>query len=96
VQRQFGSAGVVAAAGAVALVEIHAAGASLAQLVAGEQLAVGAGCWGVVLLLAASAIGKAGIAFASGGRRYGWRVTMGLIAAPVLAAVGLLLTNTNA
>jgi len=90
VQERFGSSGMLAAAGAVAVVEIHAAGASLAQLVAGEQLSIDAGCWGVVLLLLTSAAGKSGVAFASGGSRYGWRVSAGLVAAPLFAALSLL------
>jgi uncharacterized membrane protein (DUF4010 family) len=89
-QTLFGSAGVVAAAGAVALVEIHAAGASLAQLVTSEQLSIDAGCWGVVLLLLMSAVGKSSIAYASGGSRYGWRVCLGLISAPLLAGSALI------
>jgi uncharacterized membrane protein (DUF4010 family) len=87
-QRWFGAAGVVAAASAVALVEVHAAGASLAQLAATGQLDLSSAAWGVVVLLAVSALAKGVIAFISGGRPYGWRVASGLAAAPLVAALG--------
>jgi uncharacterized membrane protein (DUF4010 family) len=93
VQREFGSVGVVAAAAAVALAEIHAAAASLAQLVAAGQLSIKAGSWGVVLLLTTSAIGKSGIAFVSGGPRYGLQVSLGLVGASVLAAAALIFSK---
>ncbi|MBK9253178.1 MAG: MgtC/SapB family protein [Proteobacteria bacterium] len=88
-QQALGAAGVVAAAAAVALVEVHAAAASLAQLASTGQLNLPAAAWGVVLLLVVSALAKAGTAFISGGRAYGWRVASGLIAAPMMA-VGIL------
>jgi uncharacterized membrane protein (DUF4010 family) len=87
-QRWFGAAGVVAAASAVALVEVHAAGASLAQLASSGQLDLPAAGWGLVLLMSVSALAKGGTAFISGGRAYGWRVASGLAAAPLVAAVG--------
>jgi uncharacterized membrane protein (DUF4010 family) len=87
----FGAAGVVAAASAVALVEVHAAAASLAQLASTGQLDPAPAAWGVVLLLAVSALAKAATALVSGGRAYGWRVAAGLIAAPLLAAIILYL-----
>jgi uncharacterized membrane protein (DUF4010 family) len=88
-QRWFGAAGVVAAASAVALVEVHAAGASLAQLASNGQLDLASAGWGVVLLLSVSALAKAGTAFISGGRAYGRRVAFGLAAAPLVAAIGM-------
>lgn len=86
-QHQFGAAGVVAASAAVAVVEVHAAGASLAQLAASGQLELSSASWGVVLLLAVSALAKGSTAFISGGRAYGWRVASGLAAAPIFATV---------
>jgi uncharacterized membrane protein (DUF4010 family) len=94
-QNLFGSIGVVLAAGAVALVEVHAAAASLAQLAGSGQLKIDAAAWGMVLLLLVSAIAKAVLAFVSGGARYGWRVALGLLLAPVVAGIVLILfTNT--
>jgi uncharacterized membrane protein (DUF4010 family) len=90
-QQQFGSAGVMVAAGAVALVEVHAAGAALAQLAAAGQMDSEAGSWGVLLLLTINSLAKSGIAFVSGGARYGWQVTLGLVSASALAGLALLL-----
>lgn len=92
-QHKFGSAGVMVAAGAVALVEVHAAGAALAQLAAAGQMASEAGSWGVLLLLTINSLAKSGIAFVSGGARYGWQVTLGLIGASALAALTLISLN---
>jgi uncharacterized membrane protein (DUF4010 family) len=93
-QNLFGSIGVVLAAAAVALVEVHAAAASLAQLAGSGQLQNEAAGWGMVLLLLVSAIAKAALAFVSGGQGYGWRVATGLVLAPV-AAGSLLFAITN-
>jgi uncharacterized membrane protein (DUF4010 family) len=90
-QQGFGAAGVVAAASAVALVEVHAAAASLAQLANSGQLDQSSAAWGVVLLLTVSALAKSGTAMLSGGSAYGWRVTSGLLAAPLMAAIALFL-----
>lgn len=86
-QRHFGSAGVIAAAAAVAMVEVHAAAASLAQLATQGQLTLAAAGWGLVLLVFVAGVAKGALAFASGGSRYGWRVATGLVAAA--AAMGL-------
>jgi uncharacterized membrane protein (DUF4010 family) len=85
-QRQFGSTGVLLAAAAVALVEVQAAAASLAQLAINGQLAMGAAAWGLVLMLLVAGVAKSVLAFASGGANYGWRVTAGLAALPLVMA----------
>lgn len=90
VQRQFGGAGVLIAAAAVALVEVHAAAASLAQLASNGQLQMEAASWGVVLLLLVSSIAKMVLAFASGGAAFGWRVALGMTTVPLSAALVLL------
>jgi uncharacterized membrane protein (DUF4010 family) len=90
-QQRFGSAGVLAAAAAVALVEIHAAAASLAQLAAQGQLAIPAAGWGLVLLMLVSGLAKAVLAWFSGGKHYGWRVGLGLMAVPVVMSLTMLL-----
>ncbi len=90
-QRYFGSAGVMAAAAAVALVEVHAAAASLSQLAAQGQLAVTAAGWGLVLLVFVGGVAKSVLAFASGGSRYGWRVATGLGATAAAMALMQLL-----
>lgn len=90
-QARFGSAGVIAAAAAVALVEVHAAAASLAQLAAQQQLGLAAASWGLVLLVLVASLAKSVLAFVSGGSGYGWRVATGLLAAPAGMALVLVL-----
>lgn len=65
-QRQYGSAGALAATAAVALVEVHAAAASIAQLAVNGSMNLGPATMGLVLLLAVSALAKSVLAFFSG------------------------------
>jgi uncharacterized membrane protein (DUF4010 family) len=90
-QRQYGSTGVLVAAAAVALVEVHAAAASLSQLSIDSQLPLATVTWGLVLLLLVSSLAKTVLAFASGGAGYGWRMAAGLMLIPVVASVVLLI-----
>ncbi len=92
-QRQFGSMGAVAASAVVAAVEVHAAAASLAQLAAEERLPLPQAAWGLVLLLFVAAVAKSGLAFASGGIRYGRRVALGLATMPLGAGLTLLVSS---
>lgn len=87
---RFGGAGAMIAASVVALGEVQAAAASVAQLAAEGQLQVGAATWGLVLLLLVAGVAKAAVAFASGGRAYGWRVSIGLAAVPLAFAAMLI------
>lgn len=82
----FGDAGALVAATLVALVEIHAAAASIAQLTATGGLPIEHARWGVVALLAAGSIAKTGLALVSGGWRYGRYVGAGLVAMTGAAA----------
>lgn len=75
----FGDAGALVTAMLVALAELHAAAASIAQLSAGGGLSLEHAQWGVAGLLASSALAKSVLAFASGHRRYGLVVAGGLI-----------------
>lgn len=87
-QRQFGSTAAVLAAAAVAVVEVHAAAASLGQLAAQEQLTLMPAAWGLVLLLLVGSITKSTLAFLSGGVKYGFQVAAGLMTMPLgMAAV---------
>ncbi len=81
---RFGDESALLAAAFVALAELHAAGASLAQLSSAGGLAPEQARWGTIALLGASALAKTVIAFTSGGRGYGLRV--GLAVAGMLAA----------
>lgn len=94
-QSRFGSAGVMLAAAAVALVEVHAAAASLTQLAAQGQLPLVEAGWGLVLLVLVASMAKAGLAFFSGGPRYGWRVAAGLLGASAAMALTMLLLGHN-
>lgn len=94
-QSRFGSGGVLLAAAAVSMVEVHAAAASIAQLAAHEQLEIGTASWGLVLLMGVSGAAKSVLAFVSGGPAYGWRVATGLIAVPVAMSAVLLLHPGN-
>lgn len=75
----FGDAGAVAAAMLVALAELHAAAASIAQLSASGGMSVPHAQWGLAGLLASSGLAKTVLAFVSGNRRYAMHVGAGLI-----------------
>ncbi|MEG3789237.1 DUF4010 domain-containing protein [Lysobacter sp. CCNWLW3] len=81
----FGDAGALVTAMLVALAELHAAAASVAQLSQAGDLSLEHARWGVVGLLAASAAAKSVVAFASGDRRYALHVAAGLLG---MAAAG--------
>jgi uncharacterized membrane protein (DUF4010 family) len=83
----FGDMGALATAVLVALVELHASAASIAQLSALGGLSMPHAQWGVVGLLAASGLAKTVLAFASGNRRYAMYVGGGLVAMAVACAV---------
>ena len=85
--RWLGADAAVWAAVAAALAELHAAGASLAQLHAGGALDDASLRWGFVGLLLASAVAKSILAWVSGGREYGLRVSIGLSAMALAAAL---------
>ena len=80
-----GPGAALAAALLTALAELHAAVAGVATLFANGTLDVARARWALVGLLAASALAKSVVAFASGGRAFGLRVALGL-AATTLAA----------
>jgi len=82
----FGDMGALATAVLVALVELHASAATIAQLSAAGGLTMTHAQWGIAALLASSAIAKTVLAFASGNRRYGMLVGGGLIGMAVACA----------
>lgn len=86
-----GARGALAAATLAALAEWHAAAATVAQLTAAGAIEIDQGRLGLVLLLAASTLAKSALAFVSGGRGYGLRVSVGLAAMTAAAALVLLL-----
>lgn len=82
----YGEAGVLVAAVCVAWVEVHAAAASVAQLMHAGGLSLQAARWAVIAVLASSALAKVVLAGFSGGRSYAAIVGAGLLAM-VLGAV---------
>jgi uncharacterized membrane protein (DUF4010 family) len=83
-----GARGAMTAAIIAALAELHAAVATIANLVTGGVLDLAQARRALLGLLAASALAKSIVAFASGGRAYGLRVALGLVAM-VAAAVAV-------
>lgn len=89
----FGSAGVLVTTMLVALAEVHAAAAGVAQLQVSGTVPLHVANYGILGVLSASALAKTVLAFASGGKRYGLQVGLGLIAMTSAAWLGLLLSN---
>lgn len=87
----YGDAGVLVAAMLVALAEIHAAAAGIAQVFATGSMGEAVAAWGLAGVLAASVLAKSALAFASGGWRYGSLVSLGLVAMVGVFALGLAL-----
>ena len=85
----YGDTGVLVAAILVALAEIHAAAASIAQVSAAGGMDVHVAMWGMAGALAASVVAKTVLALVSGGVRYGLLVTAGLVAM-LLATAGVM------
>ena len=91
--QRFGSAGVLITTMLVALAEVHAAAAGVAQLQVSGTVTLDVARWGILGVLSASSLAKTVLAFASGGTRYGFQLAMGLIAMASAAWLGLLLSN---
>jgi uncharacterized membrane protein (DUF4010 family) len=89
-QHVFGEVGVLVAALCVAWVEVHAAAASIAQLIQSGGMTPEWAHWALVAVLASSALAKTALAMASGGIRYGLTVGLGLAAMVAGGAVGVL------
>ncbi len=91
-QHAFGVAGALIAAWCVALAEIHAATASLAQLYAVGELPLHTARLGMLGVLAAATVAKTLVAVITGGLAYGWRVGLGLGMSTLAAAAAVLFT----
>ncbi|PIT80036.1 MgtC/SapB family protein [Limnohabitans sp. 15K] len=89
-QHFFGDVGVLVAALCVAWVEVHAAAASIAQLIQTGGMTPEWAHWALVAVLASSAVAKTTLAMASGGIRYGLTVGLGFVAMVVGGVVGVL------
>jgi uncharacterized membrane protein (DUF4010 family) len=88
-QHFFGDVGVLVAALCVAWVEVHAAAASIAQLIQTGGMTPEWAHWALVAILASSAVAKTALAMASGGIRYGLTVGLGFVAMVTGGAVGV-------
>ena len=85
-QALWGTAGAMVTAMLVAVVEIHAAAASVAQIGLANDISLDTLSWRLVAVLGSSAVAKTSLAFFSGGAGFGVRVGLGLLAM-MLAAV---------
>ncbi len=90
----FGDSGALLTAAIAALVELHAAAASVAQLSLSGGLNPELSRWALIGVFATSVIARSTVAFVSGGRAYGLRVGVGLLLG-LAAAVMVLLLNNN-
>lgn len=82
-----GDRGALAAAGLAGMVELQGAALAIGQLSETGHLPLAHATWGLVLLLASSATVKSVLAFGSGGAAFGRRVSFGLGASVVAAAL---------
>ena len=89
-RQSYGETGALSAAMLVAMAEIQSAAASLAQLFDTGNLSLENARLGLAGLLAASAVAKTAVAWASGGRAYGLRVGAGLCGMAVAAGLAAL------
>lgn len=87
-----GDAGVVIAAGVSGLADLHAAAASVAQLVEGDALAAPAAGLPVFVALVANSCSKLLMAWLRGGRAFLLRVLPGVVLIVLAFALGLWLT----
>ena len=74
----FGDSGALTTSVLVALVEIHAAAVSISQLSQTDSIQLTNASWGVMAVLGASMASKIFLAYLSGGKVYGHKVTLGL------------------
>jgi uncharacterized membrane protein (DUF4010 family) len=89
----FGDSGTLATAVVVGLVEIHAAAVGIAQLSSAHTEPSAAARWGVLGILAASVSSKVLLAYLSGDRAYGKKITTGLVLCLAAAMTVMLLMH---
>ena len=82
-----GPGGALAATLLAATAELHSATAGVANLFRDGVLDAGYARWAVVGLMATSSLAKSGVAFASGGKAFGWRIALGLGGMTLAAAL---------
>lgn len=89
----FGDSGTLATAVVVGLVEIHAAAVGIAQLSPAHTEPSTTARWGVLGILAASVSSKVLLAYLSGDRAYGKKITTGLVLCLAAAMTVMLLMH---
>jgi uncharacterized membrane protein (DUF4010 family) len=89
----FGDSGTLATAVVVGLVEIHAAAVGIAQLSPAHTDPSTTARWGVLGILAASVSSKVLLAYLSGDRAYGKKITTGLVLCLAAAMTFMLLMH---
>ncbi|MFN0185032.1 MAG: DUF4010 domain-containing protein [Aquabacterium sp.] len=87
-QRQFGPEAAAAGLALAALADAHAPVAAWATLQASGQATAAEAVRGALLAMGANSLSRAVLAFASGGRAFGWRITS-VLAASLGAAAGV-------
>ena len=92
VHRWLGDTGVQIAAGVAGLADLHAASASVAQMVASGAIAIGDAGWPVFVALIANSLSKLLMAWLRGGRGFFLRLLPGVVLIVVAFAVGVSLT----
>lgn len=84
----FGDKGVALAAGFAGFADVHAAAASVAQMLFAGQVSLEQAEWAVLIGLVCNTVSKTVVAFATGGRAYAWMLM------PILIALLLSFTLT--
>lgn len=90
-QERFGSAGALLTSAIAALIELHAAMASIAQIGASGVLSETLSEWALQAVLLSSVLARGVVAFTAGGRAYGLRVGGVLMLAWMGSALAVLL-----
>ena len=90
-RQAFGEAGALATAFLAAIAEVHAAVASIGQLVGQGLMGLETARQAVLAVLAASVIARGAVAWVAGGKAYGLRVSAGLAIAWVGAVLATVL-----
>jgi uncharacterized membrane protein (DUF4010 family) len=86
----FGDSGALATTIVVGLVELHAAAVGIAQLSPAHTEPSTLARWGVIGVLGASVCSKLLLAYFSGGKVYGTKITMGLVLCMTSAVTAML------
>jgi len=90
-QDVLGDGGALITAAIAALIELHAAGASVAQMGASGSFSTEVAQWALLGVFAASVVSRSIVAFVAGGQPYGLRVSIGLSGALIASALTIVI-----